>query len=442
MLEYLLLVFYSVIFLLLMFRMPFYKNSGITFHWLVIFFLIKIISGETAWYIYTYIPYFQDSSDAFRYFSDGNTLYKSFFQDKHVFFSILTGNNLSDPSVKEYCSNLISWNRAYEISWFNESRTMIRFNALLDFMTLGNYHGNLFLSNMISFTSLLQIFRFFSDKAGSQNRIYWVLILFLLPSLVFWGSIPSKELFAIVSMGLILTGIQRVCRYKPGAVAYIVLLMGLLLLFISKYYLLFLLFPLILAFIINHKFFTSNPFNRYITYISWFFTLIMILNVVFPAFDPVYWLLQQQKNFFGLAHYRNQLPPLSALLESNSLLSLTFRSPLALLSGFIGIFFPPVMNIWSVLAILENFIIINVILFMITKLSGTPVKSNLFLFFLLLCLMDLVIIGFTTPYAGAIHRYRVITLPLLLCSLSSISAREPWQFLQKLQKNIITEAER
>ena len=106
-------VIYAVLFLLLMHWIPFFRNSNIKFAWLIVFFLIKFISGEFAWWIYTYSPYFKESSDAFRYFTDGQFLYEGFFKDKLSFLRMFFGGHTQDPKMVAHYEQMISWNRIY-----------------------------------------------------------------------------------------------------------------------------------------------------------------------------------------------------------------------------------------------------------------------------------------------------------------------------------------
>lgn len=428
--EIILTVIYTVFFLLLMHWIPFFRKSNIRFGWLIIFFLGKFLSGEIAWWMYTYVPYFQDSSDAFRYFTDGRFLYEGFFRDKSSFFSVLLGGKLNNPAVKELYSQMVSWNKVYETGWLNDNRTMIRFNAIVDFISLSNYHVNLLITNILSFTGLIHIYNFFNRFIDDKRKGWLILTLFVMPCLVFWGSIVSKEALAIFAMGIILSALGKASWYRPGIMAYLKLLLGLLLLFTVKYYLLFLLIPLLLAYLFNEKENCPTPANRYMTYVSWFFTLVMLLNLILPSFDPAYWLIQQQKNFFGLAHFRNLITPLSGALESNSVISLLIKSPIALLSGLVGMYFPPVTNFWSVIAMIENTLILALIVWLLSAQIEDIWRNNLVSFFLIFIILDLIVIGFTTPYAGAIHRYRILTLPLFLSALSCNTARIPFPFLQ------------
>ncbi|MHC1706212.1 MAG: hypothetical protein AB9842_01690 [Bacteroidales bacterium] len=409
---------------------PFFKDSSIRSGWLVAFFLLKILAGEVGWYLYTYVPYFQHTSDAFRYFTDGGILYETFFTNKVAFFNLLTGINFGDAGFSGIESQMISWNRVYETAWFNDNRTMIRFHAIINFVSLQNYHINLLIINILSFTGLINIYNYFANHTDKQKQAWLILSLFLLPCLVFWGSVPSKEALAVFAIGILLYGLKRSEGYHPGLWSYFILALGLILLFLFKYYLSFIIFPLILAYLFNIKSGNSKPLNRFMNYLSWSVAGVMIINLIVPDFDPAFWLLQQQKNFFGMAVFRNESTPFSAILASSDVISLLLKSPVAVFSSLTGIFFPPVYNLWAWAAIIENSLILLFIFWLAWKSEGKILQNNLLLFCLFLFLADLAIIGFTTPYAGAIHRYRTLTLPVFLCCLGSVTTRLPFHFMQ------------
>lgn len=417
------------IFLWLMHRSPYFSAVGLRFHWLVIFFIIKILAGEFAFLIYTYSPYFIDSSDAFKFFRDGKVIYESFFDDPYCFFSLMLGINLQDVRLAEYMREMVSWNRVYDTGMFNDNRSMIRFNALVYFISFGYYQVHLVIVNILSFLGLINIYSFFCRKTAIEKRPWLILALFLLPSVVFWGSIVSKEALALFAVGVLVSGAGKISKKENSFSAALLIILGTLMLLLIKLYLLFILLPLVIALVLSEWRKHDDVRPTFLLVLGSFFLLALLLNFIQPAFNPVRWILLQQKDFFGLARYRDEMNPIASLISSSGVLSLLVKSPLALISALLSIFFPPHLNTWTLLAITENMIILSVITWMITGIKQISRNEPVIFFCLLFIIADFLVIGWTTPYAGAIHRYRIISLPFLLCGLAMITAKQPPSFL-------------
>ena len=95
------------------------------------------------------------------------------------------------------------WSRSYNFGLINDNQTIIRFNALIQFFSFGNYQIHNILFNLLSFTGLLAIWKFFKTKFEVKK---WMLLLslFLFPTVLLWTSGVLKESILIFALGFFL----------------------------------------------------------------------------------------------------------------------------------------------------------------------------------------------------------------------------------------------
>jgi hypothetical protein len=100
-----------------------------------------------------------------------------------------------------------NWDTSYKNSLMNESRLLIKINAILNIIGLKNYFFNsisfilmAFVGEFLIFKSLIVKFKFKNPKI-----LFWSLLLF--PSIFLWSSGILKEPLIILSFGLILNSL-------------------------------------------------------------------------------------------------------------------------------------------------------------------------------------------------------------------------------------------
>ena len=246
----LLAVLYAAFFIFLIKRVSFFQDSDIYKNAFVVVFLVKIFFGIIFWMVYTLHTPYQQRADALLYFDDGNAIYQAFFENPVAYFKILFG--FEDASLNYYLDNAGHWNMAYHQGLFNENRSIIRFNALVDIFSFGNYHVHTIFMCFLSLMGLTGLYKAFEPSFKDKKKELF-LVIFFLPSVLFWGSGVLKEGLTICFSGMLIyhwfkLSVEVVSSKR---IALIILFAGLL--FFTKLYLLVILLPALIAHLLIAK---------------------------------------------------------------------------------------------------------------------------------------------------------------------------------------------
>ena len=192
---------YALLFIFIIRKHRFYHVDGISKNAFTVTFIAKIISGFAFWAVYTYYGNYANKSDAFLYFDDGKILYSALFNNPLDYVKLLLG--FDDESLKYYINQTGYWSREFNQGLYNETRTVIRFNALTCLFSFGYFHVHTVFMCFVSFTGLVGIYKSFHHYF--RNKKYELFFsVFFLPSVLFWSSGVLKEGLIMFSMGLLI----------------------------------------------------------------------------------------------------------------------------------------------------------------------------------------------------------------------------------------------
>ena len=140
------------------------------------------------------------------------------------------------------------WDTSYKNSLMDESRLLIRLNAILNIIGFKSYGFNLISFVFIGFLGKFLITKNLVKFYKSINPIilFWGLILF--PSLMLWSSGILKEPLIIFSIGLILQSFGVYNSKKRSSL--ILVFFGLLIIFKVKFYVFICFLPALISFLI------------------------------------------------------------------------------------------------------------------------------------------------------------------------------------------------
>ena len=198
--EILLGIFYLVIFLFIIRKMSFFYLPGISKHTISTIFIFKVLAGTVLYYYY--LKTAPLAGDIFKYFNDGKIMQSQFAENPSLFFDLFFGKG--DPAVNESIYvRMTSWYRSGESLLANDNRILVRFNALLHFISFGSYHAHNVFMCFLSFSGLVAIYKTFKDFLLHLKWIDLILIT-CLPSLLFWSSGVLKEGLIFFALGVFL----------------------------------------------------------------------------------------------------------------------------------------------------------------------------------------------------------------------------------------------
>jgi hypothetical protein len=183
--------------------MKFFEVDGISKKGISMIFILKIISGLALWAIYTY--YYKDraTADIYKYFDDSRIIADTLWTKPVDYFKLITGIGNNTPAFDHYYSDMHYWARKIDSSIYNDSHTIIRFNALARLFSLGYYNVHSVFMCFLSLIGLTAIYKAFTPYLQDKKKEL-ILAVFLLPSVLFWGSGVLKEGLIFFALGLLI----------------------------------------------------------------------------------------------------------------------------------------------------------------------------------------------------------------------------------------------
>jgi hypothetical protein len=191
----LLFTVYILLFTWLITRLPFFRKSGLGGKWLIGLFLLKIAAGCFYGYVHTLSQYYPDKIDTWRFFFQSLPETELLKKDPAAFWKSLFGNGYEHTGG--FLSNANSyWNDL-------KHNIMLLLMSLFNLFSRGNYYINVVFYNFIAFSGLVALYRVFTASFPHKRTVVFISI-FLIPSVVFWGSGFHKEGLLLSALGFIL----------------------------------------------------------------------------------------------------------------------------------------------------------------------------------------------------------------------------------------------
>ena len=424
--EFLLTSFFLIFFGLIIYKSAFYDLPGISKKITLTAFGLKVIFSFLIWAIYTF--YYTDrlTSDIFKYFDDAKILHGLVLESPLNFFKVVFALDTSSPEIKSHLEKLNFWYKTHDYGIFNDNRTIIRFNALVYLFSLGYYHIHAITMCFLSFTGLVAIYKVFIPHVKDKSKELFFAV-FLLPSVLFWGSGILKEGLLIFSLGCLIYQFMKITnnQFQVARLFWIFILLGLL--FITKVYLLLMIMPGLISLLVIKYSGTKKIALKFI--LVHVLLIIMALNwkvilrlpggeltgtevVTGKSLDLLNMLKYKQKDFVHEAKIEKAGSYIELGELDNTLYSFLKNSP----KGIINVLFRPhLLDSRSpivLLAALENLIFILLIFLAVFFFKKPHDEQKPILYFSIsFVLLLALLIGLVVPVLGAIVRYKVPMLP-------------------------------
>lgn len=275
--------------------MDFFRVESISKKIIVFVFLLKIVTGTVLWFVYTRIYPDRLTADIFKYFDDGKVMYDALFSKPLDYFKMLFG--IPDASLLHYYNDAMGhWSREFNQGMYNENRTLIRFNALADIFSFGNYHVHTVFICFLSLTGLIGIYKTFSSFLSNKKKELFI-VIFLLPSVLFWGSGVLKEGLILFLLGMCVYHYHKLLNEGISAKRFVLILIFLFLLSITKLYIVLVVLPSLIAHAWVHK--TKNRFSeiKYLTVLILYFSI----GLIIPNYRFPFMLMEKQRQAIYIA---------------------------------------------------------------------------------------------------------------------------------------------
>lgn len=416
---------YTALLLYLMRRIPFFARiPGLSMRWVAGLFVLKVVAGTALWAVYSFIYPDRLTADVFKYFDDSAVMYNALFEKPMDYLKMVTGLGNDTPYFTErYYAVMNNWIRQFENNIYNDSHTMIRLNAVLRLFSFGQYHVHTVFACFLSTAGLVALFRTFAPMVRGMERGLMVGV-FLWPSMLFWSSGVLKESLLVFGLGLFILGALGLPTRPDRWRAVLATLIGLSIMLIVKFYVLFCLIPGLLA-LLWHRRSGGNALLKSLTVHSIALLAVLFSGVIIPGYDVLELLTLKQHDFIGMATavQSGSFVPLPRL-EPN-MWSFIQGVPHALYMTFLSPFSSFTNGPLGMVAAVENSLLVLLpIIALRYRRNWKAVDKAAILFTLSFILFLSVLIGLTVPVIGALVRYRIPLLPFLsLAMLLMIDAR-------------------
>jgi len=403
-------------------------------------FLLKIGFGFLLFAIY-YFYYGNNrfTSDAFRFFDDSLVMYGALKKDPTYYLRLLIGIGLDKPDLAPYIKEMTFWGRDFPHGLFNDNQTIIRVNAIFDLFSFGYYHVHtvfMCFFSLIGLTALYKAFVPFLQKL----KLLLLIGIFLIPSVLFWGSGVLKEGVVIFSMGLLIWSLFKVVE-KPNVKYLSVLIISILILLFIKVYVIIALAPGIIGFILLKKKNRRHPLLVYFSIAIAGSLISLSVHKKIPEIDLITKLYFKNVDFIKMSERTRSNSAFYITRLNNNPIGFVKMIPSALTNTTFRPFIWESKSAMMLFNSLEN---ITLFLFGTLCLFLSKKRANIDFKLVGFCMTFIIIlylfIGWTTPISGAIVRYKIpgwpffMILSLLILDEQKLYAKLP--FLKKLNAKI------
>jgi hypothetical protein len=309
-----------------------------------------------------------------------------------------------------------NWDTSYKNSLMNESRLLIKINAILNVIGLKNYFFNsitfilmAFVGEFLIFKSLILKFKFKNPKI-----LFWSLFLF--PSIFLWSSGILKEPLIILSFGLILNFL--IINGKSKWMNISSLIIAALIIFKVKFYIFICFFPALISYVISEKT-RFKPIRIIFTICAIIAVIIFAMGKMDNSYNPLRILSQKQNDFITLSELFDTGSAYKISPIEPTISSLIKAIPMGAINGFFRPFPNNINNILQFFPLIENILLYLMVLYLLFKILFLKIEinqdvKNILWNSLFFIIMLFILTGVSTPVIGALVRYKVPGLLFLI----------------------------
>ncbi len=298
--EILLTLTYLFLFIFLIFRIPFFKTEGLNPTGISIILCLKVFFGLILWAIYSFYYKDRSTADIFKYFDDSKIMFDAIHTQPSDYFRMLFGIGNNTPHFDPYYLKMNNWARQYESNLYNDSHTIIRFNALARLISLGYYQVHAVILSFLSLTGLVALYKCFAPMLPGRKK--WVIgCVFLFPSVLFWGSGVLKEGILFLGLGMLVYYWFKLWKGENPALSLFWIVISVILLLVTKFYILVSIAPglLFIAWIVRGG--NKHLLIKFGAVMVCYAGLGLGVRYFAPNYDPIEVLSIKQRDFSCLA---------------------------------------------------------------------------------------------------------------------------------------------
>ena len=418
----------TIIYILIIFwliqKWDFFKIQGIKKIEFQLAFGLKLIAGYLLYWVYTEYYNQRHLADIFKFYDDSKIISDIFLTKPLDFIKIIFGFNLNQNYFdSNYFINMNHWDSSYTSVMMNESRIIIKINAILNVIGFNNYSFNLISFLLFGYLGIILIIKslFTQIKINNQRLLFWSIILF--PSIIIWTSGILKEPITFLSLGLILFGISSISKKKKLIIKPLILAsIGTALLFIIKFYVFACFIPALISYLIIKKK-SINPFKSVLYTAIIILLTIVTISTFAEQYNPIYLLSRKQEDFIILAEFYRSGSFFDLPKINNSITNFIQSLPIGLFNGLFRPLPTDIKKSIHLLPLIENFILLISFITLFVKFKPDlkkieSSKKQILYPALLFIILLYTLTGMSTPVIGALIRYKIPGLLFLITILN------------------------
>ncbi|RYY39444.1 MAG: hypothetical protein EOO08_10465 [Chitinophagaceae bacterium] len=397
---YLLFFLYLLLFIWLLRKIPFFRNSGLTQRQVQIVFLLKVLAGIIYGWIGLLYSTPENPVDTWWLHYQGLKEQTLLHASPGKFVYDLFRNNYSHGFGRFLSSRNSWWNDLH-------SNLFIKCLALLNEITRGNYFVNVLFFAFATMAGPVGLFRIFHQLYPDRKRLVFA-GAFLVPSYLFWTSGIFRDAPVALALGMIIYCFFMGLREKWKIRYVVTILVGLFILLVFRNYLVVVLLPALVGWWIAARS-RRNPLFVFAIIFTVYGLLFFCTRYFIPALNFPQMAVEKQEDFFTLiGNSMIRAPKLEATAAS-----FAANAPHALSLLVLRPWPGDAYNGFILLASLETYLLLALFLWWIWK--HRKGRTDVFVAFCLFFSLTLfLMIGFTVNFLGAMVRYRSLVLPLLV----------------------------
>jgi len=368
---------------------------------IVILFLLRVAAGVLNGYVNLY--YYPGTDTAF--------FHREGLIEYHLLFN--------DP--KEYFTNIFSYKEVnhglFDItdSFWNNLRgnLVIKLLSVFNIFSFGNFFINVIFYNFLIFFGCIALYRVFINLFPTKKT--WLIIgIFFLPSLIYFSSGLHKDGLIFLGLGLVCYNLFFILKEELTASKIVWLIVGLLIIFLIRNFVLLTILPALAAWIISEK---SKRFIFQTFIIVYVFFILLFFNIgrIHPSLDLPQYVSERQLAFIEISKGSNSAIYVSPLFPHFR--SFLNNSPQALNHSLMRPYLTEKFTVRYIPPAIEIFIY-QILFFLFLLFRKPNINPDPFIYFcIFFSLTMMLMIGYTIPIIGAIARYRSIYFPFLIIPL-------------------------
>ncbi len=417
---YILFFVYLLVLCWLLTKIAFVKRSGLSNKYILLLFLAKIFAGLAIGWISLHI--YSTGNDYWDVNRDGWKEYQLLWTDPHEYFTNLFKSGYAQGYGGLFDSFQSFWNDL-------RNNIIIKIVSVFDFFSHGDYYINSLLFNFFGFLGHVAFYRIFIQVFKKQ-QLAVIACCFLLPSMLYFTSGVQKDGIVFTTLGFLLYAVFQSLQEKLFTKKRVfIILLGFIILFLIRSYVLINLLPALIIWILVVKY-NWPPLRSFLMGYIIIIVVFFSFNSIVPAVNPLQTVAVKQAAFFTLPVAATQIT-LDTLYPNFK--SFLFNAPQAF-NHLLVRPYPTELPAKSMLPI--NIEVIGYqllfLLYLFFKRKPEPGEQDPFLLFgIFFALTMFLFIGYIMPNLGSIIRYRSVYLPFLL---TPVICRINWEKIAAFYK--------